>query len=464
MAQVRPLRPVSNQLNRTSVEVKAVKTDSENFKEPSSVNFTEAKSKLKSVFDSQDKGPIENRNFNTQLNVSSNVNRSQTFAGADTNRMSNGIQYDVNKTEITIDKADSNVKKGSKESEDLAVNGNHSVANETVKVIVNNNPVKANVNVGPMASQKKFISTSTGNLNADRSNIDKPKPEVVKGLQSTKPKSVLVMNADKQMVDLDSFTTRKNMLAEIKQFDKELKHTKTRDSRETKLTEIGSMSGGSYKVAEKKSDQSVSKNKLMNDIKQSKKPSEIKSTKDENSVIKDVNVVNKDVRKSDNKPAAAAVDASLSKEQKEISATENKQINETKIASNIEIKVEKSSEVSSQMQKFDDLLDCVDGAETVSSEINVQHEDLPGVAVINEPRATLPEPEDKNTIQKGQVTPRLDSSEASKQDVSDDEKYVTKFQFEQPKVKVETQTKPLKKGMLHIYNGCVFTFALNFNG
>ena len=436
IVQIKPLKPVNkhvDQINRTSLEVKPSKPDSKSTQEQVQSSVAEAKNKFGGVTPIRD--PMQNKNNSTQLNVLSNVNRSQTFAGVDTKRMSNGLQYDGNKTDFTLGKESSNInKENTKSDKTPAVNGNHSVVKETVKIPVTSNPNS----LGPMASQKKFLSTSTGSLQ----DLNKPKPEVVKGLQPTKHKSILVMSEDKQLMDLDSFTTRKNMLDEIKKFDKELKHTKTRDSRDTKLTEIGSSSGGFYKVAEKKSEEPDHRNKLMNDIKLSKKPSEIKSAKEEQVVNKNIKSETKDSNKDYNKVSKVKVDIKPAKEQiHPEAANRNKQ--------SVEIKMEANKDAVSQLQKFDDLLDTVDG-ESISYEKQKQDEKLPVVTVIDQPREVVTEKGDATTTETGQITNESESSADDRSDASEDERYITKFQFHQPKVKEDILSKPHKKGKFYI--------------
>ena len=422
--QIKPLKPVSNhsnQMNRTSLDVKSSKAETKTIHEPVQSSFADARNKIGGVIS-------QNRNFSTQLNVSSNVNRSQTFAGVDTKKVSNGVPTESNISEVDSGKetTDNNVKDTAKSDKDPTVNGSHSVVKESVNVSVTSNANR----LGPMAGQKK-ISTSMGSLQ----DIDKPKPEVVKGIQPTKPKSILVMSQDKQFMDLDSFTTRKTMLDEIKKFDKELKHTKTKDGRETKLTEIGSSSGGFYKVAERKSPEPDSRNKLMGDIKLSKKPSEIKSTKEEKTVNKDVKLETNNSGEKDTKHSKFTVDVRSTKEQIHPEAT-NRNTN----SANIEINVSTDKDTASQMQKFDDLLNTVDDED--KSESVKQDEELPVVSVIDVPRDRVTEKGDAATA--GQISNTSESSADDTSDVSEDERFVTEFKFQQPEVK--EQNKPNKKG------------------
>ena len=428
VVQIRSLKPDQSQVNRTSVEVKSLKTDSESIPRASQNTLTEARSKLKTVFNSQNIGTLPNKSFNMQLNVSSNVNRSRTFAGGDIKRLSNGLQYDSGKTNDSADKESNNIR-------ETANDNKVPVPKEPVKMSGNNDKVNKSVNLGPMASQKKFISSSTGNLlHSEKSNIDRPKPEVVKGLQPTKPKSVIVMSHDKQMIDLDSFTTRKDMLAEIKQFDKELKHTKTKDSREGKLTEIGSMSGGSYKVAEKNGETS-SKNNLMDEIKLSKKPSEIVNAKEQKVTVKTDTKENKDIRKETSKSTKVTIDLQPTKEQ-------------TKVESKVESKSKESLDtVDSQMQKFDDLLN-VDDEKISSLKKSTQNEVLPSVSMIDEPRDVITDPGQAARVGERKIIQEPEESTREETEVGEDERFVSEFQFPQPKVKVKevTQTKQVKKG------------------
>ncbi|XP_052283896.1 uncharacterized protein LOC127880612 isoform X2 [Dreissena polymorpha] len=63
-------------------------------------------------------------------------------------------------------------------------------------------------------------SAQAANLNG----LQHEQPEVVKSSEKpSKPASKVVLNVDKQLIDLDSFTERKNMLSELKKFDKHLK-------------------------------------------------------------------------------------------------------------------------------------------------------------------------------------------------------------------------------------------------
>ena len=420
--QIKPLKPVSNhsnQLNRTSLEVKSSKADTKTIHEPVQSSFADARNKVGGVIS-------QNRNFSTQLNVSSNVNRSQTFAGVDAKKVSNGVPSESNISEVDSRKETINIKDNAKSDKAPTVNGSHTVVKESVNVSVTSNGNR----LGPMAGQKK-ISTSMGSLQ----DIDKPKPEVVKGIQPTKPKSILVMSQDKQLMDLDSFTTRKTMLDEIKKFDKELKHTKTKDGRETKLTEIGSSSGGFYKVAERKSPEPDSRNKLMGDIKLSKKPSEIKSKKEEKTVINDVKLETNNSGEKDTKHSKFTVDVRSTKEQIHPEA-----VSGNKNTPNIEINVSTDKDTASQMQKFDDLLNTVDVKD--KSEGVKQAEELPVVSVIDVPRDRVTEKGDATTA--GQISNTSESSADDTSDVSEDERFVTEFKFQQPEVK--EKNKPHKKG------------------
>ena len=428
VVQIRSLKPdQSGQVKRTSVEVKSMKTDSESIPRASQNTLNEARSKLKTVFNSQNIDTLPNKNFNTQLNVSS---RSQTFANGDTKRLSNGLQYEAGKTGNSVDIDKSNNKETGSDKK-------VPIPKESAKVSGVDKANKTSVTVGPMASQKKFISTSTGNihLNSEKSNIGKPKAEVVKGFQPAKPKSVVVMSHDKQMIDLDSFTTRKNMLAEIKQFDKELKHAKTNDSGEGNLTEIGSMSGGAYKVVEKNGDSAV-QNNLMSEIKLSKKPSEIVNAKQQKHTDKTEKVETKDVKKESSNSSKAPLDKHPAREQ-------IKTVSKVETPSTVGVDM-----VDSQMQKFDDLLNVNDDDEVSLHKKATQDEKLPSVSTIDEPREVISDPKQTTAIEEKEMNPDQDKSTKKGSETGDEERFVTSFQFPQMRAKEVTQTKPVKKGKL----------------
>ncbi|XP_052781664.1 POTE ankyrin domain family member J-like [Mya arenaria] len=131
--------------------------------------------------------------------------------------------------------------------------------------------------LGPMADQQnKPTSKSLDSLQ---------KPDVVKSnVKIGKPSSKVVMNADKQLVDLDSFTDRKNMLSELKNFDKRLKSAPSKEKvTEVKLN-LGQGNDSEIKQEEKNvsNNNSSTKHGLLGDIKLGKKPSEVKQTKAEN--------------------------------------------------------------------------------------------------------------------------------------------------------------------------------------
>ena len=426
VVQIRSLKPdQSGPAKRTSVEVKSMKSDSESIPRASHNTMNEARSKLKTVFNSQNIDTLPNKNFSTQLNVSSNVNRSQTFASGDVKRLSNGLQYDAGNTDSSADSGKSN-------NTETVSDNKLPTPKETAKVTGVDEVNKTNVTLGPMASHKKFISTSTGNihLNSVKSNIEKHKPEIVKGYQPVKPKSAIVMSHDKQMIDLDSFTTRKNMLAEIKQFDKELKHTKTKDSGESKVNEIGSMSGGSYKVAEKNGE-SAAKPNLMSEIKLSKKPSEIVNAREQKQTVRTENIkTTKDVGKESNKSSKVTFDLPPTKE-------------ETKTVSRIETPSSASEDtVDAQMQKFDDLLNVSDD-KVAPHKKTTQDEQLSSVSTIDVPREVIADPSQTTTVKEEKHS---DKADRTKKEDEDEERFVTSFQFPQMRAKEVTQTKLVKKG------------------
>ena len=174
------------------------------------------------------------------------------------------------------DETENKTNLGNKTSENSKVNGQQN--NVSVSSTV--------VSLGPMSEQRnKFMSKSSDNIFKKPSETAPQKPEVVKGKVSSKPASKVVLNADKQMMDLDSFTDRRNMLDELKKFDKTLKPSATRSHTE-KVTEVKL---NVAKSGEKRSSANMEpkgpvtpveqKVNLLGDIKLGKKPSELKQTK-----------------------------------------------------------------------------------------------------------------------------------------------------------------------------------------
>ena len=152
--------------------------------------------------------------------------------------------------------------------------------------------------VGPMEEQRnKFTSSSADNVS---------KPEVVKSsVKPVKPASKVFLNADKQMIDLDSFTDRKNMLSELKGFGKPLKPVQQSSTVNQVKLGYEERNGIGVKVEEGGSNKvnggpANPKSGLFKDIQLAKKPSELKETKAE---IRKVNekANEKDVTKAKDK-------------------------------------------------------------------------------------------------------------------------------------------------------------------
>ncbi|XP_060557148.1 uncharacterized protein LOC132717647 [Ruditapes philippinarum] len=236
---------------------------------------------------SQSQGNVQNRASEpvkaTAVTQSTADRKSMTSADVSKKRTDNGTS---NRTSIQVQSLSSN--SPVLRSKAIDINGSSNINGDS-----NGNGQKHNasvsnsvVSLGPMSEQRnKYMSKSTDNIFKKPSETASQKPEVVKGKVSSKPVTKVVMNADKQMLDLDSFTERKNMLDELKKFDKTLKPSATRTHTE-KVTEV---KVNIAKSGEKRSSADIEpkgpvtpmekKVNLLGDIKLGKKPSELKQTK-----------------------------------------------------------------------------------------------------------------------------------------------------------------------------------------
>lgn len=210
-----------------------------------------------------------------------------------------------------------------------------------------NKTVDSAARTGPLEQQSaKVISRSADNVS---------RPEVVKsGVKPTKPAARVVMNADKQMIDLDSFTERKNMLSELKNFDKQLKPIQASKAvTEVKLG-FGKENGDSGKDMDTdpgdKEGKANSRSAFLNDIKQAKKPSEVKEPKQavKPSEVKNIQKVSSDKQEKLFDDILKGVDSgSESSESANDSPRDDKPVNQTNDSFKIEIKsLDKNEDVA----------------------------------------------------------------------------------------------------------------------
>lgn len=293
-------------------------------------------------------------------------------------------------------------------------NDSNGLSNSGVPVNGNkdNNGVNGSNKSGPIHEQSnKFTSKSMDNISKTST---AQKIDVVKGLQ-TKPASKVVMNADKQMIDLDSFTDRRNMLNELKKFDKELKPVASAKS--DKVTEVRV---NVAKSGEKRSSSNMepktpttpgNKANLFGDIKLGKKPSELKQVKVEPEVNRNISQ-NDRIKASDSMKRDNAIDVST--------------------------KAESRNDV--QVKQFDDLLKDVSESDSSNNDsprdttVNVSQPDMSGGLSILMNTKT-----DANYAASGEVTiddnktnSTTDGSEdtqSQSSEYSEDDSFVSEFHF-----------------------------------
>lgn len=262
---------------------------------------------------------------------------------------------------------------------------------------------------GPMEEQRnKFTSSSADNVS---------KPDVVKSsIKPTKPAARVVMNADKQMIDLDSFTERKNMLSELKNFDKQLKPVQQSTGVSKVKVSIGEkQENKDSKVKSEPNkvngEQTNPRSGFLGDIKMAKKPSELKEAK-----------VPKDAQQTEHKTNS-------------LSSSEN------------------------QAKLFDDLLKGVNSDSDGSSSTD----NSPREEVVYEPQKVKLEQEVKVEIPKGvdrevapsseisfagmrQVTTiQEESDDNGTEDSEEDDRYVSEFQFPGKAGKSQSSTEATSK-------------------
>jgi hypothetical protein len=270
------------------------------------------------------------------------------------------------------------------------------------------------VSLGPMSEQRnKYMSKSTDNIFKKPSETASQKPEVVKGKVSSKPVTKVVMNADKQMLDLDSFTERKNMLDELKKFDKTLKPSATRTHTE-KVTEVKvniAKSGEKRSSADIESKEPVApmekKVNLLGDIKLGKKPSELKQTK-----------VQKSEQNGNNYDTV-------------IKAVDNSKID---------------NKLDSQVKQFDNLLKDSESDKSESSEDSPRETIVPSVKkqTANFPvsgEVTLDEVRGSTPVEEASDDSLSQSSGVSEED----DKFVTEFHFSGSQIKATSAQAAIPK-------------------
>jgi len=229
------------------------------------------------------------------------VNSTQSNRNADSNSNWNSvgkttIQVQSLKPNTVVVKHDSDVNGANDDINKLSFDEKkvivHSALDETAETlkpelnsaeetnVQNGHNFKETVNVEKSIDAKNTTNVSMSTPYKESNTLseseeNKPKPEVVKSSVSfSKPSSKVVMNADKQMLDLDSFTERKNMLSELKTFDKQLKSVPNKE----RLTEVKVSvdKNSSSENVSTESENKPSKSALFGDIKLAKKPSEFK--------------------------------------------------------------------------------------------------------------------------------------------------------------------------------------------
>ncbi|KAL4226512.1 hypothetical protein ACF0H5_014497 [Mactra antiquata] len=298
---------------------------------------------------------------------------------------------------------------------------------------------------GPIHDQSnKYTSKSLDNLS--RPTTKAQQGEVVKGLQ-TKPASKVVLSADKQMIDLDSFTDRRNLLNELKKFDKELKPVA--NSKSDKITEVklnlaksGDKRASSTLEEKVPTSQVVEKTKLFGDIKQAKKPSEIKQNTIEPK--SEPKTDSKIVEKTDNKIVTKAFNQGVSDKH-------------VMFASKLE------SRSDEQTKQFDDILKDVYDTDSTNDEspIDSPRENMTNFSKpFNDKENNVKKSSDTDnkigasaevTITEVKYNTATESSEDSLSQSSelseDEDKFVTEFHFTGSQIlaPVKNTTKPLKQ-------------------
>lgn len=278
-----------------------------------------------------------------------------------------------------------------------------------------------NTHLGPMAGQKKFMSRSSDNVY--QTSTEPPKPEVVKGKVPVKPKTV-VMNADKQMIDLDSFTDRKNMLNELKKFDKVLKpsassaHTEKVTEVKVNVAKPGDKRASGH--GENDTDPNITEQKLnvLGDIKLGMKPSELKQAK-------------KPVSKAEDN--TDGVNANTVK-----SVNENQKVSQTKLFDSLLEDVGNQSESSAESSPRE-VTESVEVLEVPASAPTLKSSRLPAFGEV-----TVSVEEGAEGVKDGEE----ENVEESPEEVSDeeDDKFVTEFHFTGTNIKNrQTTTKAVPK-------------------
>lgn len=241
---------------------------------------SESQSKRHSDIVPSNKTSIQVQSLKSNSPVLKNKNTNNVNGSGGVNGDSRkSLPFSLNKVSETQSLIGSDRSEGVKT--DISVNEKNSNVNGQQKMVSVSN---SGATLGPMADQKRFLSKSSDDIFRKPSGTAPQKTEVVKG-KATKAASKVVMNADKQMIDLDSFTDRKNMLEELKKFDKPLKPSTGRTYTE-KVTEVKlnlAKSGEKRSSANMEPKGSVipveQKVNILSDIKLGKKPSELRQTK-----------------------------------------------------------------------------------------------------------------------------------------------------------------------------------------
>ncbi|XP_053378096.1 uncharacterized protein LOC123530617 isoform X2 [Mercenaria mercenaria] len=315
------------------------------------------------------------------------------------------------------------------------VNDNTNVNGQQKPVSVSN----TGVSLGPMAEQRnKYLSKSSDNVFKKPSETAPHKPEVVKGKTSAKPVSKVVMNADKQMIDLDSFTERKNMLDELKKFDKTLKPSVARTHTE-KVTEVKlnlAKSGEKRTSANMEPKGSVTPVEqtmnLLGDIKLGKKPSELKQTMNvkteqngSNREIKDtresVKVETESTRASHNDSQTKKFDDLL----KDVDSDKSEQSSDDSPRETVVVSKQKETSIIPKVEK-----------NTTPSDVGRRNGDIPasGEVTIEEAKASIPAVETSD-----------DSLSQSSGMSEEEDKFVTEFHFTGSQIKTPVEAAIPKK-------------------
>ena len=365
------------------------------------MSFAEAKNRFS--------GNSQNGSANNigKAKVPADVKRTQSMgSGVSTKRWSadvtNGISVDSKpKSDI-----------GNNKSDNRPVTSNvHNVSSSNVST--KSLKPASSTTKGPLANQNnKFLSKSSDNVFSQSSNKLDDK-EVVKGNVSNN-KPMIVMTADRQYLDLDSFTDRKNLLSELKSFNKDLKPVAKTDpqTKDHAIEQPKLVKGFGFDNVKQDNKTSVQKISLLNDIRLGKKPSDVK---------------NGEVENTHNKVTA----------KDKVQKTVPGDINKTKNAN-----VYKGVHEVENIKSIDTVIDNVretDEAQALTSEITVTNEKeaLPGSS-------------------------QSEDSESQSSELSEDEdKFVSEFSFPQkqtvPQTSVKTAPPIAKQGR---YNSFEFSHSL----